>query len=387
MERQADTHLNLEELDALLRSGPPFSRAGDNDLPEARQHLESCNICQSELQAHTEEDGRLARLQLKPSAARGPNCPRDSDWLMIASGITRGSEAEALVQHSATCDHCGPLLREALADFAEEVSSEEEEVVAGLRSSSPEWQERMAVDLAKSRLTRRIFVWVREHLPALPRIPLWTYPAGAAALCGAALLFYVQQPSVDRLLAAAYTDQRTFELRIPDAAYAPVRMVRGSSGRSRLDRPSALLEGEARIARELMKDPRSPRWLESRGRAELLERDYDSAIASFRKALEFQPNSYSAITDLASAFFERAEADNSQADYSLAIESLSRALNMKPDDPVALFNRAVVYERVHLYGRAIEDWQHYLRVDRTSAWIREANQRLADVERASNLSK
>ena len=44
-----------------------------------------------------------------------------------------------------------------------------------------------------------------------------------------------------------------FELRIPRAAYAPVRLTRGN--RSHLDLPPALLEGEVRIARKLPKDP------------------------------------------------------------------------------------------------------------------------------------
>jgi len=37
---------------------------------------------------------------------------------------------------------------------------------------------------------------------------------------------------------------------------------------------------------------------------------------------------------------------------------------------------------MHLYDQAIQDWQHYLRVDSGSAWTVEAKKRLADVERA-----
>jgi hypothetical protein len=35
---------------------------------------------------------------------------------------------------------------------------------------------------------------------------------------------------------------------------------------------------------------------------------------------------------------------------------------------------------MHLYGRAIEDWQRYLRVDSGSSWTAEARKRLADVQ-------
>jgi tetratricopeptide (TPR) repeat protein len=68
------------------------------------------------------------------------------------------------------------------------------------------------------------------------------------------------------------------------------------------------------------------------------------------------------------------------ADYAAAVELLNRALKASPDDPVALFNRAVVNERMHLYDQAIQDWQRYLRVDSGSAWTSEAKKRLADLQ-------
>jgi regulator of sirC expression with transglutaminase-like and TPR domain len=77
-----------------------------------------------------------------------------------------------------------------------------------------------------------------------------------------------------------------------------------------------------------------------------------------------------------------AEANNSQTDYHVTVDLLTQVLKISPDDPVALFNRAIVYERLHLYREAIEDWRHYLRVDSNSTWNREARQRLADVEQA-----
>jgi hypothetical protein len=55
-------------------------------------------------------------------------------------------------------------------------------------------------------------------------------------------------------------------------------------------------------------------------------------------------------------------------------------LKIAPDDPVALFNRAIVYQRMHLYDQAIENCRHYLRVDPKSKWTDEARKRLADAE-------
>lgn len=86
------------------------------------------------------------------------------------------------------------------------------------------------------------------------------------------------------------------------------------------------------------------------------------------------------MIDLASASFGRTESADSQPDCQTALDFVNRALYISPDDPVALFHRAIVYQRMHLYNRAIEDWRHYLRVDPKSKWADEAGKRLADVE-------
>ena len=123
------------------------------------------------------------------------------------------------------------------------------------------------------------------------------------------------------------------------------------------------------------------------GRANLLAWDYDAAIGSLERALQLQPSSPSLMTDLASAHFERAEANHNAAGYGAAADLLSRALKAAPDDPVALFNRAIVYERMRLYDQSIEDWQRYLRADSGSSWTPEARKRLADVEQAKRTAK
>src|SRR3989449_10128411 len=298
--------------------------------------------------------------------------------------MKQGREAEALLRHAAACDHCGPLLHRYTADFAADLTVEEETALAGLKSSRAGWQGRLATKLSKPRPSGSIGAWLREHLAPAPGIPRWAYGAGLASLAAASFLglLFFQQRRIEDLLASAYTEQRTLELRIPKAAYAPVRLVRGSGDRSRLDRPPALLEGEARIARELAKVPDSPALLQAMGQANLLAWNYDAALGSFERALKIRPDSPSLMTDLASAYFERAEADHNAAGYSAAADLLSRALQATPDDPVALFNRAIVYERMHLYDRSIEDLRRYLRVDPGSTWTPEAGKRLADVEQS-----
>jgi tetratricopeptide (TPR) repeat protein len=303
--------------------------------------------------------------------------------------MKQGMQAEALLRHAAVCDHCGPLLHRYMEDFAEDLTAEEETALAGLKSFQPGWRDRTAAKLCNPRRAGRIGAWLREHLLPSPVVPKWAFATGLASLAAASflgLLFFQQRP-IEDLLASAYTEQRTLELRIPKAAYAPVRLVRGSGDRSRLDRPPALLEGEARIARELAKVPDSLALLQAMGRANLLAWDYDAAIGSFERVLKLQPGSPSLMTDLASAYFERVEANHDAAGYAAVADLLSKALKAAPDDPVALFNRAIVYERMRLYDQSIEDWQRYLRVDPGSSWTPEARKRLADAEQSKKSAK
>ena len=337
---------------------------------------------ESQGNAHSSDElDAVMRLRSSPVAspvARGSECPGDSEWPLVAAGLKDREQAEALLRHAAACDHCGPLLRQSVEDFSDDLTADEEAMLTGLESSQAGWQERMAGKLGKSPRRWSLGAWFGA--------PRWAY-AGALALAAAVSfwgLLRVQQPPIDDLLTTAYTEQRTLELRIPGAAYGPVRLVRGSADRSRLDRPPALLEAEARIARELAKAPASPTWLRAMGRADLLDRNYEAAIATLQRALSIQPDSSSLMIDLASAYFERAEVTNRMTDYEAARKLLSTALQKSPIDAVALFNRAIVCERMHLYNQAIQDWQRYLRVDSASAWTSEAKKRLADLQAHSS---
>src|SRR5207248_1846883 len=67
-----------------------------------------------------------------------------------------------------------------------------------------------------------------------------------------------------------------------------------------------------------------------------------------------------------------------------AFEFLSQVLALKHDDPVALFNRALVSEHLLLYRQALEDWERYLKVDPGSKWAGEARVGLDRVRKQVN---
>jgi hypothetical protein len=375
VESEGERHLSPDELDAVMRLqyGPPAAEPGVKELSEAQGHLAACEICRS-----------MAAMRCGAQVERFPECPQESQWPRLAARLTKGKEAERLLQHAATCDHCGPLLRQSTQDFSEDLTAEEEATLTQLQSSQAGWQERLAAKLREPPRSRSIGARLRELLSPSVRIPAWSYAVGFVLVAALSFggLFYSRPRPIDELLASAYTEKRTIELRIPKAAYGRFTMIRGSTNRSRLDRPLALLEVEARIARELEKDPANPALLQAMGRADLLDWNYGAAIASLERALKAQPDSPSLKIDLASAYVERAEALHQASGYDAAAELLSNALKAAPDDPVAVFNRAIVYERMRLYDKAIQDWQRYLRVASDSSWTSEAKKRLADVEQS-----
>ncbi|MFL6303235.1 MAG: CHAT domain-containing protein [Candidatus Sulfotelmatobacter sp.] len=186
----------------------------------------------------------------------------------------------------------------------------------------------------------------------------------------------LQPPSAEQLLAEAYTEHRTLEVRIPGAKYAPLQAERGR-GQSDFDKPLSLLKAKDLIAENLRKNPNDPIWLQARGRAELLDGDYEAAIKSLQRALEAQPDSPGLLTDMGSAYFVRAESNDRPVDYANAIELLGKALIKERDNPIALFNRALACERMFLYTQAQDDWEHYLRVDPQGEWSDEARNRLS----------
>jgi hypothetical protein len=87
------------------------------------------------------------------------------------------------------------------------------------------------------------------------------------------------------------------------------------------------------------------------------------------------------LVDLATAFFQRAEAENRAIDYNMAAEKLGQAIQYDPSLAVAFFNRALVYEKIPLYPAAVADWKRYLSLDSHGAWAAEARGRLAELER------
>jgi CHAT domain-containing protein/tetratricopeptide (TPR) repeat protein len=379
--KPGEEHLSEQELDQFvemsLQEGPALGRAIAPD-PAAARHLSECLDCRQRFDGRIEADRKLGLLRTLAPGNRGELCPTDEEWMNVAGGLADKETSEQMLDHAASCEYCGPLLRELLQDFSAPSSSEESYFVTKLKSNSSRWQSRMAARLStssnlqesKARLSLSTFSWK------------WV-GFGCATAAFAAVLIWVLLPTpkrrVEKLIADAYTERRNLEPRIPGAEFGPVRINRAQMS-SHMDSPATLLEAEKEITNHLARQPSDPFWLQSRARAELLEGNYDGAIDALRQALAAKADSPSLLIDLATAYSQRADATGNKEDLGKAIDLLGQVLKVSPRNSIALFNRAVISRKALLFSQAIEDWKSYLEIEPTGKWAEDARSRMEEAQ-------
>jgi len=328
---------------------------------------------------HKSVQSEILRLGVPSIVPTGPDCVDKIGWLNVAGGLLPEAKTQELMKHAAQCGHCGPLLKHAAETLSDEMTPSEETLLASLSSASPEWQQNITATLRRS---------VREQSQNIPwwrGVFVWLSPAyafaGIAVVAIAAWigLGMLHPPSAEQLLAQAYTEHRTLQLRIAGAKFSPMQVERGE-GTLNLDRSPALLKAEALISKNLRERPNDPAWLHAKARADLLEGNYESAIKSLELLLKTQPESTNLLCDLATAYFERAVSASSATDFNKAMDFLERALEKSPNNQIALFNRAVISERMLLYDQAVNDWNRYLRIDPTGPWADDARVHLVTLQ-------
>jgi hypothetical protein len=190
-EKQLKLHLNNKEIDELLQSNTgdgPVKSANPEHLEDVRRHLKDCATCQMMMRAHEHAIESLALLKPTSPGTKGPICPPDYIWLDIAAGIL-DRDAENDLSHAAQCDYCGSLLRQAKEDFADELTSEEETIIANLPSSTTAWQGRLAAKLQDIQAPLEVLPSPKDRSPSFVRSLLapWRL-AVAAAIIGLILL-------------------------------------------------------------------------------------------------------------------------------------------------------------------------------------------------------
>jgi tetratricopeptide (TPR) repeat protein len=274
-------------------------------------HCRGCPECAELLNDYGDIHREIESLKELSSNVDQTQCPGAELWIKLAAGIMDKKQAMQLVKHACECRSCAEQLTRAQAYVADGL-----EQVAGLESVTPEWQRAVARQMAAHPPVSKEKKIHRFRLFWLPAI------AVAVAVFIVGFLYFARSRNVDQLLAQAYGQNRTLELRFSGAQYGPIRIERSGNGQSILNQSPALLEALPLISRRLEKEPNNPVWLDAKGRADLLGRNYEAAIQSFQKALEVEPDSPSLLTDAASAYFVRAQVADRPEDYGKAIELL-----------------------------------------------------------------
>lgn len=361
------------------------------------------------------DTGSLTATHTNPNGAssapsvfsrRSPDCPNEDSLRDLAAGVSSNEEAARLTQHAAQCDHCGPILRAYTEDFSDDLSPEDQSLLNQLNSASPSWQKKIAARMAASTEGASSSVspvlepsarkpdGVAQHPSAvqksgipsgkrsifrLPSLKWLLVPVTAIACALIAFFIWNAQretpEKVEKLLAQAYTEQRTMEMRWPGADYSPMRVTRGPED-SRFNKPAPLLEAEGIISRKQPDRSDDVQWLQAEARAEILEHQPQAAIATLDKALQNHPGSTPLMLDSAIAYFQLAELSKDDQQYIRAADLLSKILNLDPRNSTALYNRALVLERMHVLDRAASDWNLVLQIEKSPGWKEEAKRHL-----------
>ena len=389
--RDPHSHLSVEELARLVETAQAVPHAVDIGFDEmmAKSHAADCSICGPRLRALQFAQASIRGLMRPGASKRTSDCPAEDSWPDLAAGVSSPADAASLLEHVSKCDYCGNLLKQATLNFNVELSPGEIEILKNLPSSKSENQQVLAMKMAELSLPT-----ARNNATAVSvgrsasfwRQP-WTIPAAAALFLALIAGIWLVRSSqsltyANKLILQAYSENRPLILRFPEAHYATLYQKRGGKNSSR-ERPPALGSAESLIAHHTTIGPFELDWLHAKARADLLEGNYQAAISALLLATSKRPDDQSLKIDLAIAYFELAESNSDSPDYQPSIRLLSEVLKRRPDETVALFNRAIVYQKQKRYSEATADWTRYLQVDPSGEWSGEARQHLAEISHES----
>src|SRR5262249_3137270 len=163
--------------------------------------------------------------------------------------------------------------------------------------------------------------WKWILVPALPAVALI-----------AVGIWYLQRDTpekAEKLLAQAYTEQRTMEMRWPGAEWGPMRETRGF-GDSRCSSPDSFRVGAQMGGKHNPVITSDGGWLRTKAEIEILNGTPETAITTLLPALEAHPNSTPLTFDFAIAFFQRAVRTGSREDLDRSIGLLSNLVKRDP---------------------------------------------------------
>jgi CHAT domain-containing protein/tetratricopeptide (TPR) repeat protein len=282
--------------------------------------------------------------------AANADCPTPETLAAFAEGRLRGAEAAAVVEHLDTCEECS-------RDAALAMRAAEEENVHVVRP-------------------RRWSTWIASI---------------AAAVVIALLLPVIWQSShrspVGRLVALSSKSARIVEPRLSGGfAWSPYRGSQRASGAPVSDPERMKLAGAAGELVERAQHDSTAGAQHDAGLAMVLTQNPVEGIARLEKAAKEAPTAQT-WSDLAAARYAAASDLGRAALYPQALAAADAALKLDPHLPEALFNRALIVERMGLVDEARAAWTRYLAADPSSKWADEARSHLAELPATAKSSR
>jgi CHAT domain-containing protein len=173
----------------------------------------------------------------------------------------------------------------------------------------------------------------------------------------------------ERMRTIAPRAGRTVEARLTGFPWSPMRVQRGRSTEP-LDPARLELAGAAGAVIQ-----KTPAGHDAGVGYLVIDRDAD-AVDALQEAARKSPNDAKIWSDLAAARYTFAVRGDRPYELPRALAAADRAIRIKPDLADALFNRALIIEKLGIGEAARRAWQRYLQVDGTSRWATEAMQHL-----------
>jgi CHAT domain-containing protein/tetratricopeptide (TPR) repeat protein len=281
---------------------------------------------------------------------------------------------------------------------------------------SPERNERLRLigNLKKYAASRAGVEEVKKSSPkktdwldwrGLSASPAWRFAAVALLVVGVGFSIWLMQRQIARpesdidkglaQLRLAYRGQRPTESRTTaDFDYAPVSQTRGKTPEPAAEKIRARARAE-RLLLDASENASDAAAHHALGLFYLAEKKFDEALTEFNRALELAPDNAKLHNDVGALYLEKAnlaardeKLPEVPENLNASLRHLERALELNGNLSEALFNRALVLQKMPLANQAREAWEKYLEKDSTSPWADEARRQLQQLEsqKSPNLS-
>jgi len=251
--------------------------------------------------------------------------------------------------HLLGCDMCRSELGFYMRLLDEEMTADE---TAAIEAFTAEWEKKR-----NERIAHHTGIWKRRFLSGLAVVAALAMGVVSIRL----LVDHISRPdSPSDVVQLLLSQQRPFELQMSNEPHLPILRTRG------IDDPGVsygLLAGElTRLSADS----------HQMGRFYLVQKDFKRAIDYLELAEKEVGASAEIHNDLGIAYME----GSGEAGLQKAAQEFRHALHANPSFAPAIFNLAVLYERMGDVSNAEAQWKRYLQLDSNSAWSVEARTRL-----------